>query len=500
MSNDNKELPEKGDIEETAVNGKTEQQESSSSSSSNTTTTTDVNNATHILMNLQKNEYEVEQGEDDSNSDDEFVETETEEQNLETTNEEKDNSATSDETTAEKIDDKVSSPEKGDQTTASSTKTNTNTANNSAAETSKQNDKNLPNSTPTDTRRRVKLYMLNQNRTWDDRGTGHVTSPYVEHLDGISLLVKAESDGSILLESKILPDTAYQKQQDTLIVWSEGENYDLALSFQERVGCEEIWAKICQVQGKDPTLDATQDMMEDDESGEFVCFEFLVQNLLNYVFFSLSLDLPPCEVERLDEINTVIGSCLTLQGKKENISIAIESENYIPKLLELFTELESKKDIVSLQKLFDVIKNIFLLNQNSLLEILVSEECIWDVFGVLEYDPNGAAVRDAENKKLSQNNNSEKDSKKAFKNDSGSGRELPTENLLKLIREKRHRDFLTNVSKFKAIVPREKKDLVSKIHQTYRVQYIQDVILPSPSVFEDNMLSTLSSFIFFNKV
>ncbi|KAB0403070.1 hypothetical protein E2I00_011559, partial [Balaenoptera physalus] len=34
---------------------------------------------------------------------------------------------------------------------------------------------------------------------------------------------------------------------DTLIVWSEAENYDLALSFQEKAGCDEIWEKICQV-------------------------------------------------------------------------------------------------------------------------------------------------------------------------------------------------------------------------------------------------------------
>ena len=30
-------------------------------------------------------------------------------------------------------------------------------------------------------------------------------------------------------------------------MWSEGENYDLALSFQEKAGCDEIWEKICQV-------------------------------------------------------------------------------------------------------------------------------------------------------------------------------------------------------------------------------------------------------------
>lgn len=122
----------------------------------------------------------------------------------------------------------------------------------------------------TDTRRRVKLYALNADRQWDDRGTGHVSSNYVERLKGefchkfrifvvirngldeencagISLLVRAEADGSLLLESKIQPDTAYQKQQDTLIVWSEGDNFDLALSFQEKAGCDEIWEKICHV-------------------------------------------------------------------------------------------------------------------------------------------------------------------------------------------------------------------------------------------------------------
>lgn len=133
----------------------------------------------------------------------------------------------------------------------------------------------------TDTRRRVKLYALNAERQWDDKGTGHVSSTYVERLKGISLLVRAEADGknillyiygqpqeqlffmhvswsllliylivylgSLLLESKIQPDTAYQKQQETLIVWSEGDNFDLALSFQEKAGCDEIWEKICQV-------------------------------------------------------------------------------------------------------------------------------------------------------------------------------------------------------------------------------------------------------------
>ena len=47
-----------------------------------------------------------------------------------------------------------------------------------------------------DTRRRVKLYMLNEDRQWDDRGTGHVSSSYVERLRGMSLIVRSENDGN----------------------------------------------------------------------------------------------------------------------------------------------------------------------------------------------------------------------------------------------------------------------------------------------------------------
>lgn len=45
------------------------------------------------------------------------------------------------------------------------------------------------------TRRRVKLYTLNEDRQWDDRGTGHVSSSYVEHLQGMSIMVRSEEDG-----------------------------------------------------------------------------------------------------------------------------------------------------------------------------------------------------------------------------------------------------------------------------------------------------------------
>ncbi|OTF81076.1 serine/threonine-protein phosphatase 4 regulatory subunit 3-like [Euroglyphus maynei] len=335
--------------------------------------------------------------------------------------------------------------------------------------------------------------MLNANRTWDDRGTGHVSSSYIDRLNGMSLLVRAETDGSTLLESKIMPDTAYQKQQDTLIVWSEGENYDLALSFQERIGCEEIWAKICQVQGKDPSVDITQDMIEDEDN-----------------------ELPPIDVNRLDEINSVLTSSLTTASKKDNITLALENDNYILKLLELFRQLEERHDIPALQKIYEIFKNIFLLNKSTLIEIMLSDQAISDIIGVFEYDPNGARVRefqaktnnvDIQQQRLSQQPSTTSTTTQTPHALSSQSQSyftyLPSSSeseLMRLVREKRHREFLRNVSRFKEVIPLSKSELVSKIHQTYRVQYIQDVIMPSPSIFEDNMLSTLSSLLFFNKI
>ncbi|XP_058983104.1 serine/threonine-protein phosphatase 4 regulatory subunit 3 isoform X2 [Musca domestica] len=300
----------------------------------------------------------------------------------------------------------------------------------------------------TDTRRRVKLYALNAERQWDDRGTGHVSSNYVDRLKGISLLVRAESDGGLLLESKIQPDTAYQKQQDTLIVWSEGDNFDLALSFQEKAGCDEIWEKICQVQGKDPSVEITQDIVEESEDERFEDMSDTAP----------PIELPPCELARLEDISEVIQNCLTTPLRKEKLSMALESENYIKKLLNIFHVCEDLDNTEGLHHLFEIFKNIFLLNKNALFEIMFAEDTIFDVVGCLEYDPSAT-------------------------------------------QPKKHRQYLRQWAKFREAVPIKNQDLLAKIHQTFRVQYIQDIILPTPSVFvEDNMLNTLSSFIFFNKV
>lgn len=169
------------------------------------------------------------------------------------------------------------------------------------------------------------------------------------------------------------------------------------------------------------------------------------------------VELPPCEMGRLEDISELVNSCLVSQGRKDKLAAALETQHYIKKLLNIFHMCEDIENIEGLHHLYEIFKSIFLLNKNTLLDTMFAEDTIFDVVGCLEYDPS-----------------------------------LPT--------PKKHREYLRELAKFREAIPIKNPDLLAKIHQTYRVQYIQDIVLPTPTVFEDNLVSTLSSFIFFNKV
>ncbi|XP_037369008.1 protein PPP4R3C isoform X2 [Talpa occidentalis] len=293
----------------------------------------------------------------------------------------------------------------------------------------------------------VKVYYLNEEQKWDDLGMGHVSSTYVEQLQGMALLVQSESNGSVILESKINPNTSYQKQQGTLIIWSDAKNPGLALSFQEAASCREIWEDICRIQGKDPCHEITRDLLEQLEEERFGQMPEP----------GIMIELPNCEPSKLQQIANLVTSVLPSPISKERLALILENENYIQQLLQLFPVCENLKDIEGLHHLHKIIKGILFLNKLSLFEILFSDECIMDVVGCLEYDPV-------------------------------------------LDQPKKHRDFLTHNAKFKEVVPITDCELRQKIHQTYRAQYIYDILLPTPSIFEESFLSTLSTFIFFNKV
>ena len=51
---------------------------------------------------------------------------------------------------------------------------------------------------------------------------------------------------------------------------------------------------------------------------------------------------------------------------------------------------------------------------------------------------------------------------------------------------------------FKEVIPIDSEELKEKIHQTYRIQYLKDVVLARS--LDDQTFSTLHSFIVFNQM
>ena len=168
------------------------------------------------------------------------------------------------------------------------------------------------------------------------------------------------------------------------------------------------------------------------------------------------IELPPCEIGKLGAIADAVTHSLQTGIQRQNIALAIEQEGYIPKLLELFHMCEDVENVEGLHLLYDTFKALFLLNQPALLSIMLQEDTIMDVIGCLEWDPS---------------------------------KPEPV----------KHREYVQSKVTFHEVIPIQSPELVAKIHLLYKVLYIQEVILPTPSVFEENVMAALKSFIQFAK-
>lgn len=291
--------------------------------------------------------------------------------------------------------------------------------------------------------RRVKVYQLNDDGQWDDKGTGHIHHGSADDGDGefIILTVMCEESGDILLEHRVEDSIAYHRQGDTILTWcEEATDIDLALSFQDVGHCTEVWDQISAAQSKS----GSELLSQEDSNNNFEGHDYSEGGML-----------PFPNLSNLSEVCGRINQ-FTL-GNKDLMVNTLLSEGYMPKLFELFESVEDLDQFEEALVVFNIFKGIFMLNDLAVFELLLSDAHIMSVIAPLEYDPN-----------LAQGTS-----------------------------YTRHRDFLKSVE-FKEVVPLKDEEVVSKIHQNYRITYIKDVILLR--YLDDATMSTLSQMIFFNNV
>ncbi|ORX94442.1 DUF625-domain-containing protein [Basidiobolus meristosporus CBS 931.73] len=168
------------------------------------------------------------------------------------------------------------------------------------------------------------------------------------------------------------------------------------------------------------------------------------------------ITLPKPGLSNLTEIESIIKKFGRFVYGRDNLTSYVVHEKYIDQLLPIFEKCERIKNEKALFTLYSIVKSLILLNENCIFEYIVQSHIILGVVGILEYDPDYPNAKP------------------------------------------KYREYLGDNLHFKQVIPIRDKAIESKIHQTFRLQYLKDVVLAR--TLDDNTFSILNSLIFFNNV
>ena len=241
---------------------------------------------------------------------------------------------------------------------------------------------------------RVKLYQLETGGAWLDQGTGSAT--YRNSEGGPMIVVMNMDNTEALLESKIKSEDVYEKQGESIIMWREPiydlmTDVDYALSFQDSAGCTALWESIIAVQrqyltqqeyGQAPSFSLTSSSAAlRNAKADGWASPVSSGNLLSMATPSL----PSPSVATISEIRDKL--VLVHMSQKDSYASLINDGDFIRRLLSLFSDLEDLEDFESLAKIAEIFRSLMLLNDQKVLEVLVSDDFFFNVAGAMEFDP-----------------------------------------------------------------------------------------------------------------
>lgn len=143
------------------------------------------------------------------------------------------------------------------------------------------------------------------------------------------------------------------------------------------------------------------------------------------------------EFSTIPDIDEVLSRAVTASPEfRRVVCVRLMQRSYVSRLLDLFRIAEDLEARETLFRLFSIFKSLILLNNSAILRDLLCEEHILHVAGVFEHDPEYPEARPG------------------------------------------YRQFLLNRSRFRQILDFNDDKLVELIHQTFRLQYLKDVVLP----------------------
>lgn len=286
---------------------------------------------------------------------------------------------------------------------------------------------------------RVKVYSLNQDSTWNDRGTGYVSVQELK-AGGIGLVVVSEVDGTKLLFHRVTSDVRYTRHSaDTIITWQDPDmDTDIGLSFQKESGCSQVWVRIVSaVSERDTSHNSSEESGYDQDIDESDVFEKRDSGpaegahrvihvnsqdrqddpeRLDGPLIGPSMgDIGAQDVDRPGAVRrpeqhpdqvpdgvlptpllgnlAAIADALSVVSPfhRDKVSIAACQNGYVNGLMEIFRTCEDLEDMESLGKIYTIVRSLILLNDQSLFEIMFASDCILNVVGALEYSSASTA-------------------------------------------------------------------------------------------------------------
>lgn len=292
--------------------------------------------------------------------------------------------------------------------------------------------------------KRVKVYELIGSR-WVDQGTAYCFGQLDEGNQAF-LIARSEADfNKVILSTAIRSNDVYQRQQDSLIVWTEPDGADYALSFQDADGCAEVWNFIIEVQRHLNTED--QGLGSSSPAGDHSATTATIIRTGH---------LPSPQLGNIQDIEGAIKALARTQTIKERICEYIQREGYIKALIDVMSMAEDLESLDNLHALCSLMQTILLMNDHSIYEHILEDDIFFGVVGMLEYDP-----------------------------------EFPTH-------KANYRDFLHNSTRFHQPIVIRDETIRKKVHHTFRLQFLKDVVLAR--ILDDSTFNVLNSCILFNQI
>lgn len=199
---------------------------------------------------------------------------------------------------------------------------------------------------------RVKLYELEGDTAWVDKGTGYTV------LENGTISVLSEENGACLMEH-CLDGDRYRKESESIMVWTEDNGTSIALSFADPIGARNFYQSVCFAQNREP-----EDIHIPHEE---------------------EVKLPALNESTLQDWRTLI--CEAPFTRRDMLSRRFLDSNLLEKLHTMYkSALESSSHL--LPTYFYIYKGLVSLHNKELLERLLKEPNYLDFFSALEHDPD----------------------------------------------------------------------------------------------------------------